>query len=181
MTFRGRFAQQHDQLPRVQALAKHILFERQGMTSLSTEQHLVAVDNVSIRLKPPTNQQLVRHVTNLSNSPVRMTILTSFAHTICFTSIHRMGTARAILQKAVAIGPVDASRTKMGANPIATAPAASKRNERVIVPYRSRPGDVQRRPRPSMICSQFVRVKYAGVACKRHRGTKTHATRTIPS
>ena len=59
------------------------------MTSLSTEQHLVAVDNVSIRLKPPTNQQLVRHVTNLSNSQVRMTILTSFAHTICFTSIHR--------------------------------------------------------------------------------------------
>jgi hypothetical protein len=52
------------------------------------------------------------------------------------TNIHRMGTARAILQKAVAIGPVDASRTKIGANPIATAPAASKRNERVIVPYR---------------------------------------------
>ena len=33
----------------------------------------------------------------------------------------------------------------MGANPIATAPAASKRNERVIVPYRSCPGAIAKR------------------------------------
>jgi len=43
--------------------------------------------------------------------------------------IHRIGTASAILQKAVAIGPVAAKRTKIGANPMAIAPATSNKKE----------------------------------------------------
>ena len=46
--------------------------------------------------------------------------------------IQRIGTASAILQKAVVIGPVAARRTKIGANPMAIAPATSSKNEGAI-------------------------------------------------
>ena len=47
----------------------------------------------------------------------------------CREMIHRIGTASAILQNAVAIGPVAAKRTKMGANPMAIAPPTSNKKE----------------------------------------------------
>ena len=50
----------------------------------------------------------------------------------CREMIHRIGTASAILQNAVAIGPVAAKRTKMGANPMAIAPPTSNKNEDAI-------------------------------------------------
>jgi hypothetical protein len=50
----------------------------------------------------------------------------------CREMIQRIGTASAILQKAVAIGPVAARRTKIGANPMAIAPATSNKKEGVI-------------------------------------------------
>jgi hypothetical protein len=56
--------------------------------------------------------------------------------------IHRIGTASAILQNAVAIGPVAAKRTKIGANPMAIAPATSNKKEDAITK-----GFARRKPR----------------------------------
>ena len=88
-------------------------------------------------------------------------------------NIHSTGTARAILQNAVAIGPVVASRTKIGANPIAIAPAASKRNKRVIAQCVSRSGassvDVRRTQRPARGCRRPACRKNADACCEWRR------------
>ena len=66
----------------------------------------------------------------------------------CCEMIQRMGTASAILQKAVAIGPVAARRTKIGANPMAIAPATSNKKEGVMTKDLAR----GKPRRPSGIC-----------------------------
>ena len=88
----------------------------------------------------------------------------------CREMIQRIGTASAILQKAVAIGPVAARRTKIGANPMAIAPATSNKKDGTFTS-----GFARGKPSaPSGTCLMQNAVPLAALSSARDRGDPTN-------